>query len=393
MNRVLFFVLLGTVALLARAQQATISLVAPTTPVVPGTEIALQLIAVNPSAQAVALPWPAAVSGRLLGVLRAWPVELTGPAETALTVPSGGFVQRTLKLHVPAEALGQLVLEIDQPARVRAAIDATGVAVPSIISARRPPALVPRPVASQIERTFAEHFSVHEPIYFLYGDAAPSVKFQLSFKYRILQDNGQLVSLYPALRQLHFAYTQRSLWDIRAYSSPFYDTSYMPELIYEALAPDTGKSTGGFTWLGYHGGVQHESNGRNGDASRSLNQVYIRPAFAFGDLAGWRLIVSPKFFAYVDELTDNPDLRRYRGFCELRALFGKNDHLELACTARWGTHFEHSSVQLDLTYPVRISLGDFATYLHAQYFDGYGESLLSYNRRSSMLRAGFSLVR
>jgi outer membrane phospholipase A len=37
--------------------------------------------------------------------------------------------------------------------------------------------------------------------------------------------------------------------------------------------------------------------------------------------------------------------------------------------------------------------GSFATYLHIQYWSGYGESLLHYDRRTDTVRTGFSLVR
>jgi outer membrane phospholipase A len=34
-----------------------------------------------------------------------------------------------------------------------------------------------------------------------------------------------------------------------------------------------------------------------------------------------------------------------------------------------------------------------ATFLLVQWFEGYGESILNYNRRSSVVRAGIALVR
>ena len=46
-----------------------------------------------------------------------------------------------------------------------------------------------------------------------------------------------------------------------------------------------------------------------------------------------------------------------------------------------------------MTYPVKIPAVNFDTFLHVQYWDGYGESLRDYNRKSSTWRAGISLVR
>ena len=52
------------------------------------------------------------------------------------------------------------------------------------------------------------------------------------------------------------------------------------------------------------------------------------------------------------------------------------------------------SVQTNLTIPIEFDhMFDFATYLLVQYWEGYGESLLDYNKQSSSIRVGFSLVR
>jgi outer membrane phospholipase A len=58
-----------------------------------------------------------------------------------------------------------------------------------------------------------------------------------------------------------------------------------------------------------------------------------------------------------------------------------------------GKSFDRFSTQLDLTIPVRNKVVDFATYLTLQYFNGYGESLRTYDQRTETLRVGFSLVR
>jgi outer membrane phospholipase A len=46
--------------------------------------------------------------------------------------------------------------------------------------------------------------------------------------------------------------------------------------------------------------VRHESNGQQGrPESRSLNIAYIRPAFSFGRLDGWNLLLLPRIYDYI----------------------------------------------------------------------------------------------
>jgi outer membrane phospholipase A len=217
------------------------------------------------------------------------------------------------------------------------------------------------------------------------------VKFQISFKYKLFGLGGG--GEKAIARSLEFGYTQRSLWDINGNSSPFYDTSYMPELFVESLAAAPEKSNGWFTWLGYQAGFKHESNGRDGTVSRSLNTGFFRPMFAFGSLDRWSLIVLPEIYGYIGGLSDNSDLKDYRGYGKLRLILGRSDGLALMFTGLAGKDFNHETVQLDLTVPVRNKFLDLKTYFLIQYFNGYGESLLSYNKSSETVRAGLSFVR
>ena len=89
----------------------------------------------------------------------------------------------------------------------------------------------------------------------------PELNFSSVSNTGCLGDNGRLGDKVPVLRGLYVGFTQRSLWDIDADSSPFFDTSYMPELMYESQSYlDLGK-TGGFQFLGFQAGLRHESNG------------------------------------------------------------------------------------------------------------------------------------
>jgi phospholipase A1/A2 len=259
----------------------------------------------------------------------------------------------------------------------------------------------PRPSATPLTNSlipnrtdfFKEHFFPYEPFYFIAGPDAPNAKFQISFKYRILNNRGALAQRVPWLTGLHAAYTQTSLWDLSQPSSPFLDTSYKPELLYLWERVDRGRWADWFQ-LDLQGGLQHESNGREGLESRSLNIAYLRPTVRLGRADGFRFTLSPRVWAYVGGLEDNPDLADYRGYADLRATLGWAQGLQLASTFRLGDDANHGSVQLDLTYPMyRLLSGSFSLYLHVQYFNGYGESLLRYNRRSDTIRFGFSLYR
>lgn len=239
-------------------------------------------------------------------------------------------------------------------------------------------------------RVFAGHFSPHRPIYFILGPDRPAAKFQFSFKYRLWgESSGPVIPAEP-VHGVYFGYSQRSLWDITAASSPFYDTSYMPEFFYEFRPTPT--ATTGWQWRGFAGGVQHESNGQAGPQSRSLNIVYVKPTITFATRNGWRFTLAPRFFYYIGGLSDNPDLTRYRGYGEYRVTVLK-DGLSLGLMARVGSHADRGSLQADFTVPLKVRSGGFATFVLLQYFDGYGESLLGYRSKSHALRVGVSLVR
>lgn len=385
----------------APAVAQLVSLHAPLAPARAGSSVALELIVLNASADALHYNLPSRLDGRLSdAAANVWPVNLQTTA-AVVDVPAAGFARVPVAFQLPGDARGRLVLELYQPVPLRTVLDVAefdpaDAAKPSPaalaggeVLSNASPAL---PAASRLKRYYADHFSAHEPFYFVGGEKKPAVKFQLSLKYRLLNDSGPLATHVPALKGLHLAYTQRSLWDITSDSSPFFDSSYMPELLYESLAPDTGNRRG-FTWIGWQMSVQHESNGRDGDASRSLNTLYFRPMFVLGDLDGWRLILRPKFFVYLSDLTDNATLKDYRGYSELRAIFGKANRLSLSFTGRLGADFEKGSLQIDATYPTEFMTGNFALYLMLQYWTGHGESLLRYDQRSESVRAGFSLAR
>lgn len=398
MKFVFALILLVVSAATVVAQNVVINLIAPMEAAAPGGMVRVDLVILNPTSVEVIFETPLTLDAHLSSEKQGWPVVLRGQAGGGAQIAARGFSYRSFEFTVPPDAHGRLVLELDRPQPARATVMVETrpktTAEPRTVSAPLSNIFPSQPAASAVQRSFAGRFTAHEPVYFIYGPDAPAAKFQFSFKYRLLGDNGRLGDKVPVLRGLYLGFTQRSLWDINADSSPFFDTSYMPEVMYESQSYlDLGK-TGGFQILGFQAGVRHESNGRDGVNSRSLNIVYFRPAVAFGRLDSWNLVLAPRFFTYVSDLGDNRDIANYRGYSELAAIFGKNDSVALSVSGRLGRAGHKGSVQADLTIPVRFDkLFDFATYVMIQYWNGYGESLRNYNQQSSTVRAGFSLVR
>jgi phospholipase A1/A2 len=382
----------------ASAQNVVVNLLAPVDAASPRGEVRVDLVILNPTSTEITFETPLTLEGVLSSETRRWPIALRGQAGGGAQIGARSFSYRSFIFTVPADARGRLVLDLSEPAPARALIEVKESAIPlrdgGIVSAPLSNILPGQPAESAIQRSFAGRFSAHEPVYFIYGPDAPGAKFQFSFKYRLLGDKARLDDKLPALSGLYIGFTQRSLWDIDAKSSPFFDTSYMPELMLESQRVVDPGAEGGFKFLGYQTGVRHESNGKADPESRSLNIAYFRPVFAVGRLDSWNLIVAPRVFEYIVDVDNNPDIADYRGQFEITAILGRNDRGALSLTGRLGQGAHKGSWQADLTIPVRFDkLFDFATYFQIQYWNGYGESLRDYNVRSDTIRAGFSFVR
>lgn len=364
-----------------------------------GADVLVDLLTVNPGASDAPFATPDTLTGRIYAGQREWPVQLQATSSGWSGIAAGGFASRSYSLTLPSGATGRLILEVALPGAPEAAgrsplrtvlevqngtLSAPADADPqSALSSLTPP-------ASELQRSFISRFGAHEPLYFIYGPDTPAAKFQFSFKYRLLnlgESDGDAQP--PALK---FGYTQRSLWELGSSSSPFYDTSYMPSLFVEWLAPRERSNTG-VTLLGLQGGVQHESNGQPAPDSRSVNTVFARASLLLGPADGFHVVASPRVFGYVASLSDNRDVARYRGHGELQLQIGRTNGIQLAYTGRIGSGFHNPTTQLDLNIPLRIRRFDFASYFLIQYFNGYGENLRDYNQRIETVRAGFSLLR
>lgn len=387
------------------AQDRSLVFTGPTAPVVVGVRTTVALNVLNLSATPIPWAFPPKITCRILPARGASLLEslelLPGTETNHTTIAPGAFARRDYSTLFPEEAVGRVVLEFPDltvpPLVLNVQPEAPSAAGPVEKSglARVLQQAEPKEEGREFDpgRFFKEHISGYEPLYFIAGTESPNAKFQISFKYQLLNHEGALARKAPVLEGLHLAYTQTSLWDWNKPSAPFLDSSYKPEFLYRIERLAGGRRD---DWVRFdlQGGLQHESNGRDGAASRSLNIAYLRPKLTLGKEDSIQLSLEPRAWFYVGGLDDNPDLARYRGYMDLRAIVGWKRGLQLSALGRLGDQADRGSLQLDLTYPMMSLLShSFSLYLHAQYFTGYGESLLLYNERSSIFRVGFSLYR
>ena len=367
-----------------------------------GGLVEVTLIVPNDSTDAeLAVNLPARLTLRARGVAAA-PNIVLKPAESQqmhVRIKPGAFLRARYSGLLPEGLAGNLVLEpVDfegSPLGISAPESREEKATLKVPSAAtdnaRADAVSSALVSSDRDTArFATAFSQYEPNYFSAGSSGPTnAKFQVSLKFRLFNPETKT----PFLEKLYLAYSQTSIWAIGTSSAPFYDSSYRPSLFFldEKISQ---WPFGKWSQLGFQAGLEHESNGKDGDASRSMNIAFVRPTFTFPLSDRYFVALSPKIYGYLEK-SDNPDMPYYRGYSDVLVKVGETDGVQLATTMRKGTGKDPYSVQLDLSIPLSTpKLGNLGGYLHLQYFDGYGESLLDYNRKvHPQFRIGLMITR
>ena len=124
------------------------------------------------------------------------------------------------------------------------------------------------------------YFSLYKDTYFVGGTVLggkpdefnSDVKFQISFQQRLTK------SVLPGNTYLYLFYSQKAIWHVFENSLPFHDLNFNPGVGLSKFIIMKNRLVGKVTVM-----VEHESNGRDGTASRSWNKIswagesYISP--------------------------------------------------------------------------------------------------------------------
>ena len=248
-------------------------------------------------------------------------------------------------------------------------------------------------------KTYKQNFFLHGKDSKEHSDGRESeeTQFQISLKFQPFDD-------FP----LYLGYTQKSFWQMydSDRSRPFRENNFNPEGFFDWYFP------GDETDFALQLGAEHESNGRgfefdasenrNLNKSRSWNRVYLHPKLKFeGQLSLalklWHRIEEDEKAGEDDpDGDDNPDIEKYLGHGELRlATSAGNGNYQFLSMIRKGRWDPHGTIQLDfLLNPDWLKdAGRWFSkgmYIQLHYFNGFGESLIDYDRRVKKVGIGFA---
>ena len=224
------------------------------------------------------------------------------------------------------------------------------------------------------------YFGLYKDNYFTFGVPVGSkptkensnVKFQISISQRLAK------GVLPWRTYLFLFYTQKVFWNVLENSMPMTDLNFNPGIGLVKPLFVKNRFIGKLMLL-----LEHESNGRDGAASRSWNKVslganiMIDPTF----------IVHGKFWIPIVDGMNNKDILDYCGIYQVgTSFFTPNRRFGASVTLvkRRGWSLNYNTI-VELNY--RLFPRD-NQYLFMQYYNGYGEGLLDYKQFHSMLRVG-----
>lgn len=227
---------------------------------------------------------------------------------------------------------------------------------------------------------YGPFFGLYKDNYFTVGTAIgqkptstnSDVKFQISLSIRLSN------AVLPWQTYLYLFYTQKTFWNVFQNSMPMRDMNFNPGIGWTKPFFSKGRYVGKMTLI-----VEHESNGRDGDESRSWNRI----ALAGSVIVSNALMVHAKYWIPIIDSGNNADILHYAGLFQWGFNLTSNNKRwqgGITLTKRKGNFFNWNTVA-EVSWKVSPKAN---VNLFAQYYNGYGENLLDYNQFHSRLRVG-----
>ena len=243
------------------------------------------------------------------------------------------------------------------------------------------------PLHAQEGEEHPTSLSAFKPVYFLIGN--PYAKIEVSFKAQMVED-----------LPVYFGYSQLMMWDMIIEDPYFYDVNYNPMVWYRWTFNKERKQ-----WLDLIP-EEHESNGKGGLLERSWDRAGIanHQLNKLGDHS--KLLSNVKAWiptrlnrGSTDPASPNPgntDLSQYRGLYEftftLADFMGSQfdfDDLTLRFYPGGPSSLDPTRGGQELTFRVKPLHSNVLPMFVLQFFHGYAEDLLDYQKNHWEFRAGF----
>jgi len=224
------------------------------------------------------------------------------------------------------------------------------------------------------------YFTLFRDNYFILGTTLggrptrtnSDVKFQISIAQRLTK------STLPFNTYLFLTYSQKCMWNVFEESLPMRDLNFNPGIGIAKLLIVKDKLIGKAMLM-----LEHESNGRDGEDSRSWNKV----SFAANIYIDPQFMVHGKYWIPIIDGQNNKDILKYSGIYQTGIQVTSRDRrfgMAVTVVKRQGWNLNCNLI-VELNY--RLFKKD-NQFLFLQYYNGYGENLLDYNKFHSRLRAG-----
>jgi len=236
--------------------------------------------------------------------------------------------------------------------------------------------------ADSVRKAFdlGPYFGLYKDNYFIFGTSIgpkptkqnSNVKFQISISQRLTKNT------LPFGTYLYLFYSQKVFWNILENSMPMTDLNFNPGVGLAKPLFVKDRYIGKATLV-----IEHESNGRDGDASRSWNKVTLGGSIIIDP----QLMVHGKVWLPIIDGMNNKDILNYCGIYQIGTSFmstNKRFGASVILTKRKGWKLNYNTV-VELNYRLFAKENQ---YLFLQYYNGYGEGLLDYKQFHSQLRVG-----
>lgn len=224
------------------------------------------------------------------------------------------------------------------------------------------------------------YFGLYKDNYFVIGTDPThkptaqnsDVKFQISISQRLT--NATL----PWGTYLYLFYTQKVFWNVFQNSLPMSDLNFNPGIGWSKPFFIKDRYCAKMTLI-----LEHESNGRDSIQSRSWNKISLAGNAYVTD---W-LSVHAKYWIPIIDGGNNKDILKYSGIFQMGFQLNSRDRKYTFCATFVKRQGWNMNWNTNLQFGIRFRK-DANQYFYIDYYNGYGEGLLEYNKFHQYLRIG-----